>query len=120
MKIHPDLAITKKSMKIIENFVDDMFGRIMQTAKGLAIRRDAANVEINHDDIAFATDLELAGMELGKYARIEAGKSLQQYMDSWNYEDSDVEMGDVHPNHHSEIECEDELNKDSGLIKQED
>ena len=88
-KTHPSLGISNKCMNIVECFANDIFLRIMQQSKELALRNwnGIDPLEISKHDVEHAVDLILSGSELGKYAKIEANKSVDQFLGSFVLDD---------------------------------
>ena len=92
-KIHPSLGISKKCMNIVECFANDILQRIMQDSKELALRdwNGIDPLEITMHDVEHAVDLILSGSELGKFAKIEAHKSVDQFSGSFVLDDQNEE-----------------------------
>jgi histone H2B len=77
--VHPDTSISKKSMAIMNSFVDDIFERIMHEASVLA-RKDQKHT-LTTREIQSATRLVLPG-KLALHAVSEGLKAYGQFVDS--------------------------------------
>ena len=75
-QVHPDLNISKSSMKVIESFINDFFNRISKEASTLMT--SAGNKILREQDVLEAIRLVLPG-ELGKHAIGEAEKAIRIY-----------------------------------------
>jgi histone H2B len=75
-QIHPDLKISKSSMKIIDSFIEDFFSRICKESSNLMM--SLGNKSLRAEDVIAATNLVIPG-ELGKHAVGEAKIALQAF-----------------------------------------
>jgi len=78
-QVHPDTGITRKSMKIMSDLVDDMFEKIMNEASELA-RKDQRHT-LTTREIQSAVRLVLPG-ELAKHAVSEGHKAFVTYLEN--------------------------------------
>ena len=78
-QVHPDTSITKKSMAIMNSFVDDIYERIIETAAELA-RKDQRHT-LTTREIQSAVRLVLPG-ELATHAVSEGLKAYNKFTDS--------------------------------------
>jgi histone H2B len=77
--IHPDTGITKKSMAILNDLVDDLFERIMNEASELA-RKDQRHT-LTTREIQSAVRLVLPG-ELARHAVSEGHAAFVKYLEN--------------------------------------
>ncbi|OMJ79086.1 hypothetical protein SteCoe_20945 [Stentor coeruleus] len=75
-QIHPDLKISKSSMKIIDSFIEDFFTRICTESSNLMM--SLGNKSLRAEDVIAAINLVIPG-ELGKHAIGEAKTALQAF-----------------------------------------
>ena len=75
-KVHPDIGVSSKAMKIMDSFVYDMFERIAAEASKLA--RISKKPTIQSREIQTAVRLLLPG-ELAKHAVSEGTKAVAKY-----------------------------------------
>lgn len=78
-QVHPDLGVSKSSMKIIESFITDFFERICRESS--LLMTSSGNKSLRTVDVLAAINLVLPG-ELGKHAINEAEKAIQTYKQS--------------------------------------
>jgi histone H2B len=78
-QVHPDLGISKSSMKIIESFIQDFFERLCKESSTLMT--NANNKTLRANDVLTAINLVLPG-ELGKHAFNEAQKAINSYIEA--------------------------------------
>ena len=77
-QVHPDTGISKKSMSIMNSFVDDIFERIMHAASELA-RKDQKHT-LTSREIQSAVRLVLPG-QLANHAVSEGLKAYGKFVD---------------------------------------
>ena len=78
-QVHPDLGITKSSMKIIESFITDFFERICRDSSNLMM--SSGNKSLRSQDVLAAIKMVLPG-ELGKHAYNEAEKAIKSFVEA--------------------------------------
>ena len=78
-QVHPDLNISKNSMRIIESFVSDFFNRLCRESSQLMASN--GNKTLRAEDVLTAIKMVLPG-ELGKHAYNEAEKAINTYVES--------------------------------------
>lgn len=78
-QVHPQLSMTNKAMKVMDDFMHDIFHRLADEAAGLM--KVANRSTLTSAEIQTATRLILPG-ELSKHAVIEATKSLATFIRS--------------------------------------
>ena len=78
-QVHPELAITSKAMKIMDDFMKDIFNRLTEEAAGLV--KVCRKSTLTSQDFQTATRLILPG-ELAHHAVNEATKAVANFMGS--------------------------------------
>ena len=78
-QVHPDLKISKSSMRIIESFISDFFDRLCRDSSQLMDNSEAKTLKAK--DILAAIKMVLPG-ELGKHAYNEAEKAINTYTET--------------------------------------
>jgi len=79
LQVHPELRISKKSMSIMNSFVNDIFDRLATEA--VRFTHYAKKGFLGSNDVQAATRLILPG-ELSKHAISEGTKALAKYQQS--------------------------------------
>ena len=75
-QVHPDLGISKSSMKVIESFINDFFQRICSESSTLMT--SSGTKTLRSQDVLAAITMVLPG-ELGKHAHGEAQKAIDLF-----------------------------------------
>ena len=78
-QVHPEMGVSKQTMKILNSFANDTFEKIGREAGNLV--KYGKKQTMSARDILTATKLILPG-ELAKHAVSEGNKALQKYRDS--------------------------------------
>lgn len=75
-QVHPDLGITGKAMKVMNDFMIDTFNRL--TSEAAALVKHSKKVTLTSTEVQTATRLVLPG-ELSKHAVNEATKAIANF-----------------------------------------
>merc|ERR1712228_671145 len=75
-QVHPEIGISKKAMSILNSFVIDIFGKIMNEASKLS--KYSKKLTLSAREIQSACKLILPG-ELSKHSISEGTKALTKY-----------------------------------------
>jgi histone H2B len=78
-QVHPEMGVSKQTMKILNSFANDTFEKIALEAGNLV--KYGKKQTMSARDILTATKLLLPG-ELAKHAVSEGNKALQKFQDS--------------------------------------
>ena len=78
-QVHPEMGVSKQTMKILNSFANDTFEKIAREAGNLV--KYGKKQTMSARDILTATKLLLPG-ELAKHAVSEGNKALQKFQDS--------------------------------------
>ena len=78
-KVHPEMKISKRAMRLMNAFVNDMFERISSEAGKCAQYSGSSFIGVR--DVQAATSLILPG-ELAKHALTSGNRSMTKYMAS--------------------------------------
>ncbi|XP_051120983.1 uncharacterized protein LOC127244470 [Andrographis paniculata] len=78
-QVHPDMAISRKAMTIVNNLMGDMFERLAEEAARL--QKQTGRRTMSSREVQGAVKLVLPG-ELGKHAIAEGTKAVTNYLSS--------------------------------------
>lgn len=103
-QIHESMGISRKTMMILNDFMNDIFERIANEASSLARKNKSKTISIR--DIMTAVQLQIKG-QLASHAMAEGKKAVL------NYENSFRVVANVQANVQADDESNDETNTES-------
>lgn len=75
-QVHPDIKISKSTVKILDSFIEDFFVRLCSESSNLMM--SVGNKSLRAEDVLSAISLILPG-DIGNYAIHEVNKALTAY-----------------------------------------